>query len=74
MAPAHVCCGDDSPVNHHVEDPPNASGAASEPLQRRPTGRQGAPVLEHIEPKSDGLANWLDLEVPGDRSVASALL
>lgn len=31
-------------------------------------------VFEHIEPKGDGLPNWLDLDVPDDRFVASALL
>ncbi|MFE1396964.1 PIN domain-containing protein [Nocardiopsis dassonvillei] len=31
-------------------------------------------VFEHIEPKADGLPSWLDLDVPDDRFVASALL
>ncbi|GGR46434.1 PIN domain-containing protein [Streptomyces netropsis] len=31
-------------------------------------------IFEHIEPKGDGLPNWLDLDVPDDRFVASALL
>ncbi|MGX5210259.1 PIN domain-containing protein [Streptomyces violaceus] len=31
-------------------------------------------VFEHIEPKGDSLPNWLDLEVPDDRFVASTLL
>ncbi len=31
-------------------------------------------VFEHIEPKSDALPAWLDLDVPDDRFVASALL
>ncbi|MFF6999879.1 PIN domain-containing protein [Streptomyces sp. NPDC008313] len=31
-------------------------------------------VFEHIEPKGDGLPNWLDLDVPDDRLVASTLL
>jgi hypothetical protein len=31
-------------------------------------------VFEHIEPRSDGLPGWLDLSVPDDRFVASALL
>ncbi|PCG88017.1 hypothetical protein CIB93_00935 [Streptomyces sp. WZ.A104] len=31
-------------------------------------------VFEHIEPKGDGLPNWLDLTVPDDRLVASTLL
>ncbi|WP_327411188.1 PIN domain-containing protein (plasmid) [Streptomyces sp. NBC_01281] len=31
-------------------------------------------VFEHIEPKGDGLPNWLDLGVPDDRFVASTLL
>ncbi|WP_030619310.1 PIN domain-containing protein [Streptomyces fulvoviolaceus] len=31
-------------------------------------------VFEHIEPKGDGLPNWLDLDVPDDRFVASTLL
>lgn len=31
-------------------------------------------VFEHIEPKSDGLPSWLDLDVPDDRLVASTLL
>ncbi|MFC5799310.1 PIN domain-containing protein [Streptomyces formicae] len=31
-------------------------------------------VFEHIEPKGDKLPNWLDLDVPDDRLVASTLL
>ena len=31
-------------------------------------------VFEHIEPRGDGLPNWLDLEVPDDRFAASSLL
>jgi rRNA-processing protein FCF1 len=31
-------------------------------------------IFEHIEPKGDSLPNWLDLEVPDDRFVASTLL
>ncbi|MFD8007152.1 PIN domain-containing protein [Streptomyces mirabilis] len=31
-------------------------------------------VLEHVEPKGDRLPNWLDLDVPDDRFVASTLL
>ncbi|MER7481252.1 PIN domain-containing protein [Streptomyces sp. NPDC126510] len=31
-------------------------------------------IFEHIEPKGDGLPNWLDLDVPDDRFVASTLL
>lgn len=31
-------------------------------------------VFEHIEPRGDGLPGWLDLDVPDDRLVASALL
>ncbi|MFG2698852.1 PIN domain-containing protein [Kitasatospora sp. NPDC048407] len=31
-------------------------------------------VFEHIEPKSDALPVWLDLDVPDDRFVASTLL
>ncbi|MFF4324814.1 PIN domain-containing protein [Streptomyces sp. NPDC001568] len=31
-------------------------------------------MFEHIEPKGDGLPNWLDLDVPDDRLVASTLL
>ena len=31
-------------------------------------------VFEHIEPRSDGLPDWLDLTVPDDRFVASTLL
>ncbi|MCE7080172.1 PIN domain-containing protein [Streptomyces sp. ST2-7A] len=31
-------------------------------------------VFEHIEPRSDELPNWLNLEVPDDRFVASVLL
>ncbi|MGQ4379476.1 hypothetical protein ACN6K9_002453 [Streptomyces sp. SAS_267] len=31
-------------------------------------------VFEHIEPKGDGLPNWLDLDVPDDRFAASTLL
>ncbi|WP_206025364.1 PIN domain-containing protein [Micromonospora zingiberis] len=31
-------------------------------------------VFEHIEPRHDGLPSWLDLAVPDDRFVASALL
>ncbi|MDX3232502.1 PIN domain-containing protein [Streptomyces sp. ME19-01-6] len=31
-------------------------------------------VFEHIEPRSDGLPTWLDLDVPDDRFIASALL
>ncbi|MFF4344319.1 PIN domain-containing protein [Kitasatospora sp. NPDC001540] len=31
-------------------------------------------VFEHIEPKSDALPAWLDLDVPDDRFVASTLL
>ncbi|NYH51362.1 rRNA-processing protein FCF1 [Nocardiopsis arvandica] len=30
-------------------------------------------VFEHIEPRTDGLHSWLDLDVPDDRFVASAL-
>jgi predicted ribonuclease YlaK len=31
-------------------------------------------VFEHVEPRSEGLPGWLDLTVPDDRLVASALL
>ena len=31
-------------------------------------------VFEHKEPRSDGLPEWLELDVPDDRLVASALL
>lgn len=31
-------------------------------------------IFEHIEPNSDGLPDWLDLDVPDDRFVASSLL
>lgn len=31
-------------------------------------------VFEHIEPRDDGLPDWLDLTVPDDRLVASTLL
>lgn len=31
-------------------------------------------VFEHSEPQGDGLPSWLDLDVPDDRVVASALL
>jgi hypothetical protein len=31
-------------------------------------------VFEHIEPRSDGLPTWLDLDVPDDRFIASVLL
>jgi rRNA maturation endonuclease Nob1 len=31
-------------------------------------------VFEHIEPNADGLPSWIDLSVPDDRLVASALL
>lgn len=31
-------------------------------------------VFEHVEPKATGLPSWLDLDVPDDRFVASALL
>lgn len=31
-------------------------------------------VFEHIEPKADGLPDWIDLTVPDDRFVASTLL
>lgn len=31
-------------------------------------------LFEHIEPEADGLPSWLDLSVPDDRLVASALL
>lgn len=31
-------------------------------------------VFEHIEPRSDGLPSWLDLDVPDDRFIASTLL
>lgn len=31
-------------------------------------------VFEHLEPKGDRLPNWLDLDVPDDRLVASTLL
>jgi rRNA-processing protein FCF1 len=31
-------------------------------------------VFEHIEPRANGLPNWLDLDVPDDRFVASTLL
>ncbi|MEU6775947.1 PIN domain-containing protein [Streptomyces sp. NPDC046759] len=31
-------------------------------------------IFEHIEPKGDTLPNWLDLDVPDDRFVASTLL
>lgn len=31
-------------------------------------------VFEHIEPRGDGLPNWLDLTVPDDRFAASTLL
>jgi hypothetical protein len=31
-------------------------------------------VFEHLEPKADGLPSWLELDVPDDRFVASALL
>jgi predicted ribonuclease YlaK len=31
-------------------------------------------VFEHKEPRSGGLPEWLDLDVPDDRLVASALL
>ncbi|WP_333745975.1 PIN domain-containing protein [Streptomyces sp. IBSBF 2950] len=31
-------------------------------------------VFEHIEPRSEGLPTWLDLDVPDDRFIASALL
>lgn len=31
-------------------------------------------VFEHLEPRADGLPSWLDLDVPDDRFVASALL
>lgn len=31
-------------------------------------------VFEHIEPKGENLPNWLDLDVPDDRLVASSLL
>ncbi|MFJ9105469.1 PIN domain-containing protein [Streptomyces sp. NPDC102405] len=31
-------------------------------------------IFEHIEPKGDALPNWLDLDVPDDRFVASTLL
>lgn len=30
--------------------------------------------FEHIEPRSEALPDWLDLTVPDDRLVASALL
>ncbi|MFI2292940.1 PIN domain-containing protein [Streptomyces niveus] len=30
-------------------------------------------VFEHIEPRSDGLPDWLDLDVPDDRLIASVL-
>jgi hypothetical protein len=32
------------------------------------------PIVEHIEPEADGLPSWLDLSVPDDRLIASALL
>lgn len=31
-------------------------------------------VFEHVEPRGEGLPSWLDLSVPDDRLVASALL
>ncbi|WP_229868975.1 hypothetical protein, partial [Streptomyces chryseus] len=31
-------------------------------------------LFEHIEPRAAGLPNWLDLDVPDDRFIASALL
>lgn len=31
-------------------------------------------VFEHVEPRSEGLPSWLDLDVPDDRFVASTLL
>lgn len=31
-------------------------------------------VFEHIEPRADGLPSWLELDVPDDRFVASALV
>lgn len=31
-------------------------------------------IFEHIEPKADGLPSWIDMSVPDDRLVASALL
>ena len=31
-------------------------------------------VFEHIEPRGDGLPNWLELDVPDDRFAASTLL
>ncbi len=31
-------------------------------------------VFEYLEPKGDGLPNWLDLDIPDDRLVASTLL
>lgn len=31
-------------------------------------------VFEHVEPRADGLPTWLDLDVPDDRFIASALL
>ena len=31
-------------------------------------------MFEYIEPTSDGLPTWLDLDVPDDRFVASTLL
>ena len=31
-------------------------------------------LFEHVEPKADGLPDGLDLSVPDDRFVASALL
>jgi|GEM_PF-1481114 len=50
-------------------------------LRRRGDVRAGVKVVdavtavfEHVEPRSDGLPSWLDLDVPDDRFVASALL
>jgi hypothetical protein len=31
-------------------------------------------VFEHVEPRDEGLPDWLDLSVPDDRLVASTLL
>jgi hypothetical protein len=31
-------------------------------------------VFEHVEPRSEELPGWLDLDVPDDRLVAAALL
>ena len=39
-----------------------------------PVAEEVSVVFEHVEPRSDGLPSWLDLSVPADRLVASALL